>query len=114
MTAIVVELPLRFPSPPSFSERADEADASADQPLSAAAICGMIARNADAVGMSTVPEVIVAVHCGLRVVGFSIVTDMCLPDALQPANVDQIVATANEAEPRLTKMVVRLLETACG
>jgi purine-nucleoside phosphorylase len=72
------------------------------------------AMGADVVGMSTVPEVIVAVHCGLRVVGFSIVTDMCLPDALQPANVDQIVATANEAEPRLTKMVVRLLETACG
>jgi purine-nucleoside phosphorylase len=64
--------------------------------------------------MSTVPEVIVAVHCGLKVLGFSIVTDMCLPDALQPANVEHIIATANEAEPKLTKMVVRMLEKACG
>lgn len=72
------------------------------------------AIGADVVGMSTVPEVIVAVHCGLKVVGFSIVTDMCLPDALEPANVEHIIATANEAEPRLTKMVVRVLEKACG
>jgi len=72
------------------------------------------AIGADVVGMSTVPEVVVAVHCGLKVVGFSIITDMCLPDALEPANVDHIIATANEAEPRLTKMVVRVLEKACG
>ncbi len=45
--------------------------------------------GADVVGMSTVPEVIVAVHCGLRVLGLSIVTDMCLPDALKPADVDR-------------------------
>lgn len=61
--------------------------------------------GADTVGMSTVPEVIVAVHCGLRVVGFSIVTDMCLPDALEPADVQKIIATANEAEPRLRTLV---------
>jgi purine-nucleoside phosphorylase len=54
--------------------------------------------GADVVGMSTVPEVIVAVHCGLRVLGFSIITDMCLPDALEPALVEEILATANEAE----------------
>jgi purine-nucleoside phosphorylase len=72
------------------------------------------AIGADVVGMSTVPEVIVAVHCGMKVVGFSIITDMCLPDALQPANVEHIIATANDAEPRLTKMVVRVLEEACG
>jgi purine-nucleoside phosphorylase len=71
------------------------------------------AIGADVVGMSTVPEVIVAVHCGLKVVGFSIITDMCLADALQPANVEHIIATANDAEPRLTKMVVRVLETSC-
>lgn len=57
--------------------------------------------GADVVGMSTVPEVIVAVHCGLRVFGVSVVTDMCLPDALEPANVDDIIATANSAEPKL-------------
>jgi purine-nucleoside phosphorylase len=61
--------------------------------------------GADVVGMSTVPEVIVAVHCGLRVVGFSIVTDMCLPDALEAANLQKIIAVANEAEPKLRKLV---------
>jgi purine-nucleoside phosphorylase len=65
--------------------------------------------GADAVGMSTVPEVIVAVHCGLKVVGFSIVTDMCLPDALEPADVPKIIATANAAEPNLTKLVLGVL-----
>lgn len=67
------------------------------------------AIGADIVGMSTVPEVIVAVHAGLRTVGFSIVTDMCLPDALKPAVVEEIIAIANEAEPRLTKLVTGVL-----
>jgi purine-nucleoside phosphorylase len=70
--------------------------------------------GADAVGMSTVPEVIVAVHCGLRVVGFSIVTDMCLPDALEPADVAKIIATASAAEPRLRTMVRGILKEAVG
>lgn len=61
--------------------------------------------GADVVGMSTVPEVIVAVHCGLRVVGFSIVTDMCLPDALEAANLQKIIAVANGAEPKLRALV---------
>jgi purine-nucleoside phosphorylase len=65
--------------------------------------------GADAVGMSTVPEVIVAAHCGLRVVGFSIVTDLCLPDALEPIDLDRIIATANAAEPKLTKLVMGVL-----
>ncbi|MBX7073241.1 MAG: purine-nucleoside phosphorylase [Pirellulales bacterium] len=63
------------------------------------------AIGADVVGMSTVPEVIVAVHAGLRVLGLSIVTDLCLPDALQPANIEEIIARANEAEPKLQKIV---------
>ena len=65
--------------------------------------------GADVVGMSTVPEVIVAVHCGMRVLGCSIVTDMCLPDALKPANVDDIIATANAAEPKLRKIILGIL-----
>ena len=66
--------------------------------------------GADVVGMSTVPETIVAVHCGLRTVGFSVITDMCLADALQPANVEEIIKTANDAAPRLTKLVMGVLE----
>ncbi|MBM4088704.1 MAG: purine-nucleoside phosphorylase [Planctomycetes bacterium] len=65
--------------------------------------------GADAVGMSTVPEVIVAVHCGLRVLGISIVTDICLPDALEPADLATIVATARDAEPRLTTLILGTL-----
>ncbi len=61
--------------------------------------------GADVVGMSTVPETIVAVHCGLKVVGLSVVTDMCLPDALKPANVEDIIAIANSAEPKLRTLV---------
>lgn len=68
------------------------------------------AIGADVVGMSTVPEVIVAVHCGMRVVGFSVITDMCLPDALEPADVQKIIATANAAEPKLRAMVTGVLE----
>jgi purine-nucleoside phosphorylase len=67
------------------------------------------AIGADAVGMSTVPEVITAVHAGLRTVGFSIVTDMCLADALQPANVEEIIRVANTAEPKLTALVTGIL-----
>ncbi|MGB6043150.1 MAG: purine-nucleoside phosphorylase [Pirellulales bacterium] len=66
--------------------------------------------GADVVGMSTIPEAITAAHCGLRTVGFSVVTDMCLPDALEVADVDRIVATANAAEPKLRAIVLGLLE----
>jgi purine-nucleoside phosphorylase len=65
--------------------------------------------GADVVGMSTVPEVIVAVHCGLRVFGLSVVTDMCLPDALKPAVVEEIIAVANGAEPQLRALVLGVL-----
>jgi purine-nucleoside phosphorylase len=66
--------------------------------------------GADLVGMSTVPEVIVAVHQGMRVAGLSIITDQCLPDALEPANIEQIIATAMGAEPRLTRLVTALVQ----
>jgi purine-nucleoside phosphorylase len=68
------------------------------------------AIGADVVGMSTVPEVIVAVHGGMRVLGISIITDACLPDALEPADVAAIIATARAAEPNLTRLVTGVLE----
>jgi purine-nucleoside phosphorylase len=68
------------------------------------------AIGADVVGMSTVPEVIVAVHQGMRAVGVSIITDQCLPDALEPADIGRIIATASRAEPKLTKLITTLLE----
>lgn len=66
--------------------------------------------GADAVGMSTVPEDIVAVHMGLEVLGFSIITDECYPDSLQPANVDEIIAVAQRTEPKLTVIMKGVVE----
>jgi purine-nucleoside phosphorylase len=68
------------------------------------------AMGADVVGMSTVPEVIVAAHAGMRTLGISIITDQCLPDALEAADIDRIIATAARAEPALTRLIGRLLE----
>jgi purine-nucleoside phosphorylase len=68
------------------------------------------AIGADVVGMSTVPEVLVAIHAGMRVLGLSIVTDMCLPDALEPATMEKIVGVANRTEPMLTSLVRGVLE----
>ncbi len=66
--------------------------------------------GADVVGMSTVPEVIAAVHMSMRVLGVSIITDSCLPDALQAVDVAHIIATAAAAEPDLTRLVSAVLE----
>ena len=65
--------------------------------------------GADVVGMSTVPEVIAARHMGMRVVAFSICTDMCDPDHLEECDIDVIIKTAGEAEPKLTKIVKTLV-----
>lgn len=62
--------------------------------------------GADAVGMSTVPEVIVAVHAGLKVLGMGVVTDICLPDALEPVKIEEIIAVANGAGPKLESLIV--------
>lgn len=67
------------------------------------------AIGADVVGMSTVPETLVAVHSGMRVVGFSVITDMCFPDSLEPADIPKIIAHANSAEPKLRKLVMGVL-----
>ncbi len=68
--------------------------------------------GADVVGMSTVPENIVAVHCGLKTIGLSVITDMCLPDALRPADVTEIIATANRAAPNLQRIVTDIVREA--
>lgn len=65
--------------------------------------------GADVVGMSTVPETIVAVHSGMRTIGFSVITDMCFPDSLEAANVDEIIKVAKDAEPTLTSLVMGVL-----
>jgi purine-nucleoside phosphorylase len=70
--------------------------------------------GADVVGMSTVPEVLVAVHAGLKVLGFSIITDRCLPDALEPVNITEIIAVANAAESKLRTIVKGVLERLPG
>jgi len=70
--------------------------------------------GADVVGMSTVPEVIVAAHTGMRTVGISIITDLCLPDALEPADIGRIIETARRAEPSLTRLISGLVERLPG
>jgi purine-nucleoside phosphorylase len=65
--------------------------------------------GADVVGMSTVPEVIVGVHAKMRILGLSVITDQCLPDALEPANLAEIIAVANTSEKKLRVLVRRLI-----
>jgi purine-nucleoside phosphorylase len=66
--------------------------------------------GADVVGMSTVPEVIVAAHADMRTIGLSIITDQCLPDALEPADINRIIDTARRAEPSLSRLISALVE----
>ena len=68
------------------------------------------AVGADTVGMSSVPECLAAVHGGMRVVGLSVITDACFPDALHPANVEQIIKVANAAQPDLEALVTAFLD----
>jgi purine-nucleoside phosphorylase len=68
--------------------------------------------GADVVGMSTVPEVIVAVHSSMRVLGISVITDMCLADALEVATVESILATARAAEPKLRALILGAVRDA--
>jgi purine-nucleoside phosphorylase len=66
--------------------------------------------GADAVGMSTVPEVIVANHLKLPVSAISVLTDECDPDDLQPVNIEEIIATATKAEPHLVALFQTILK----
>lgn len=65
--------------------------------------------GADAVGMSTVPEVIVARHANLKVFGFSCITDMCIADRLEPVDIQKIIKTAENAKPKITKIILELV-----
>ena len=66
--------------------------------------------GADVVGMSTIPENIAANHMGIKVLGFSIVTDECFPDSLKPVNVEEIIAAAIEAEPKMTLIMKEVIK----
>lgn len=78
--------------------------------LQTAAEYRMLRRlGADVVGMSTVPEVIVARHVGLRVLAVSVVTDVCLADALEPVDLDEAMSIADAAQPHLDRLIRRVL-----
>ena len=66
--------------------------------------------GADVVGMSTIPENIVAIHMGIKVLGISIVTDECFPDSLKPVNVEEIISTAMKAEPKMTLIMKEVVK----
>ena len=68
--------------------------------------------GADAIGMSTVPEVIVGVHAGLRILGLSVLTDVCLPDALEPCKIGEIIAVANASGPLMEKVLLEFISRA--
>ncbi|MGD0566279.1 MAG: purine-nucleoside phosphorylase [Candidatus Goldiibacteriota bacterium] len=70
----------------------------------------MLNKIADVVGMSTVPEVIVGVHAGLKILGVSIITDMCLPDELEPTDIKKILKNAADAEPKLTALMKEVIK----
>lgn len=66
--------------------------------------------GADAVGMSTVPEVIVAVHMGMKVLGISCITDECIPETLKPLDIEKVLAVAKKSEPVLSKLVMEVIK----
>lgn len=66
--------------------------------------------GADVVGMSTIPENIVANHMGIKVLGISIITDECFPETLKPINVEEIIATAMKAEPNMTLIMKEVIK----
>ena len=66
--------------------------------------------GADAIGMSTVPEVIVGVHAGMKILALSVITDLCVPEELEPVNIREIIAIASKVEPKLTLLIKRVIE----
>jgi purine-nucleoside phosphorylase len=66
--------------------------------------------GADAIGMSTVPEAIAAVHMGMKIVGISIISNGCYWETIQKGNIAEIIRCANEAEPKISQLVGELIE----
>ncbi|MFH1007844.1 MAG: purine-nucleoside phosphorylase [Candidatus Latescibacterota bacterium] len=66
--------------------------------------------GADMVGMSTVPEVIAAVHAGMKVLGISVISDVCLPDALKPVLLSDLLEAVGAAEPDLIRLIRQVVE----
>ncbi|MDZ7691690.1 MAG: hypothetical protein U5K69_11300 [Balneolaceae bacterium] len=66
--------------------------------------------GADVVGMSTIPEVISAVHMSMEVLGISVITDECFPDALEPVVIEDVLEAAGMAEPKMTQVIMGVLE----
>jgi purine-nucleoside phosphorylase len=66
--------------------------------------------GADAVGMSTIPEVITAVHMGMKVLGICAITDECFPDALEPVDIEDVIAAGKLAQPKMTNVITGVLE----
>jgi purine-nucleoside phosphorylase len=64
----------------------------------------------DVVGMSTVPEVITAIHMGMKVLGISVITDECFPDSLKAVEMKEILEAADMAEPKMTSVIMGVLE----
>jgi len=65
--------------------------------------------GADAVGMSTVPEVIVGVHMGIKCFALSVITDLCYPEALEPVSIEKIIQAATIAEPKMTALIKKMI-----
>jgi purine-nucleoside phosphorylase len=70
--------------------------------------------GADAVGMSTIPEVLAAVHAGLRVIGVSLISDLCFPDTLEPVDLRKLLRVARAAEPAMTRLLGGMLRRLGG
>lgn len=71
------------------------------------------AAGADAVGMSSIPEVIVALHAGMRVLGLSVIGNVNDPERMRPILLEEILAGAREAEPRLQALIAAVIEDLC-
>jgi len=69
--------------------------------------------GADTVGMSTVPEVIVARHSGMKVIGISCVTDMAIPDQLESISHEQVIEVANRTKPKFINLVKEIINEVC-